>query len=68
MTERQSARGVSGRSRGMAVIAGVALGVYLLLGLVGSVSGSEPKEAWLYPLPVILAVGLGMTVVRRRRG
>lgn len=65
---REPGVSVPGRLRGMLMIAGVAVIAYILFGVIGSVSGSGPKEAWLYPLPVIVAVSLGMAIVRYRRG
>jgi Na+/proline symporter len=52
----------------MLTIVAVGLVLYLLFGVVGSVSGSGLAEAWLYPLPVFIAIGSGMALVRYRRG
>ncbi len=66
MINQESGRDVP--SRRMATLACVAVAIYLVYGVIGSVRGSGIKEAWLYPLPVIVAVSLGMAVVRYRRG
>ncbi|MFF4490479.1 hypothetical protein ACFY0F_29005 [Streptomyces sp. NPDC001544] len=43
------------------------LAVYVLIGVVMTISGSAPKEAWLAPLPALLVVGAGIGVTRARR-
>ncbi len=43
------------------------LAVYVLIGVVMTVSGASVKEAWLAPLPVLLVVGAGIGTTRARR-
>ncbi|WP_159027638.1 MULTISPECIES: hypothetical protein [unclassified Streptomyces] len=43
------------------------LAVYLLIGIVMTVTGSSARQAWLAPLPVLLVVGAGIGVTRARR-
>ncbi|MFH9087728.1 hypothetical protein [Streptomyces sp. NPDC017673] len=43
------------------------LAVYLLVGVVMTVTGSSARQAWLAPLPVLLVVGAGIGTTRARR-
>ncbi|WP_159048835.1 hypothetical protein [Streptomyces sp. NRRL B-3648] len=41
--------------------------VYLLIGVVMTVTGASLGQAWLAPLPALLVVGAGIGVTRGRR-
>ncbi|MEU6093369.1 hypothetical protein [Streptomyces sp. NPDC047079] len=43
------------------------LAVYVLIGVVTTLTGASVKEAWLAPLPVLLVVGAGIGTTRARR-
>ncbi|MEW2515551.1 hypothetical protein [Streptomyces sp. NPDC046870] len=43
------------------------LAVYLLIGVVMTVTGASVRQAWLAPLPVLLVVGAGIATTRARR-
>ncbi|MEU4800035.1 hypothetical protein [Streptomyces sp. NPDC023327] len=67
MYDRGTGRG-STRARGLATLALVAGTFYLLYGVVGTLTGAGVQESWVRPLPLLVAVSLGMGVVRYRRG
>ncbi|MGW4595931.1 hypothetical protein ACWEOA_11545 [Streptomyces sp. NPDC004457] len=57
--------GTRGHPRGSLIAAFLA--VYLLIGVVMTVTGASVRQAWPAPLPVLLVVGAGIGTTRARR-
>lgn len=52
---------------GITPLVGAFLAVYVLGGVIMTLTGASATEAWVASLPVLLAVGSGMAAVRFRR-
>ncbi|AYG78253.1 hypothetical protein DWB77_00360 [Streptomyces hundungensis] len=57
------------RTRGhpVANLVGAFLAIYVLGGVIMTLSGASATKAWVASLPVLLAVGSGIAAVRFRR-